>query len=82
MPKGKTSVGKCIFCQKSFPKTSLARHLNSYLAEKAVGGKPGKSFHLKMETNPRWGSTPYFLHVWADGNTTLQKIDTLLRQIW
>lgn len=82
MPKGKASIGKCIFCQKSFPKTSLARHINSHLAEKTVGGKPGKSFQVKIETNPRWGSTPYFLYLWADGNTTLQKIDTLLRQIW
>ncbi len=82
MPWGKSSNGKCVFCEKSFTKTSLTRHLNSHLTEKAVANKPGKSFHLKIETNPRWGSTPYFLHLWVNGNTTMEKIDSLLRQIW
>ena len=82
MTKKTSSQGKCVFCQKAFPKASLTRHLQTHLAEKTTTGKPGKSFHLKIETNPRWGSSPYFLHLWADGNTTMQKTDTLLRQIW
>lgn len=82
MPTKISSQGNCIFCQKTFSKASLARHLHTHLAEKALSGKPGKSFHVKIENDPRWGSSPYFLHLWVDGNTPLQKIDTLLRQIW
>ena len=82
MSKINSTTGKCIFCQKDFSKTSLTRHLNTHFAQKAIEGKPGKSFLVKVETNPRWGSTPYFLMLWVDGNTTLQKVDTLLRQIW
>ena len=82
MSKRVSAPGKCTFCQKTFSKTSITKHLNAHLAQKAEEGKPGRSFHIKIETNPRWGSTPYFLMLWVDGNTTLQKIDTLLRQIW
>jgi len=77
-----SSNGKCIFCQKVFSKASLTKHLNTHLAQKVAEGKPGLSFHIKIETSKRWGSSPYFLALWADGNTTMQKIDTLLRQIW
>lgn len=82
MSKKISTTGKCIFCQKVFSKASLMRHLNTHLAQKATAGRPGKSFHIKIETNPRWGSSPYFLALWVDGNATLQKTDTLLRQIW
>ncbi len=82
MPTKISSQGKCIFCQKTFPKVSFTRHLHTHLAEKVMSNKPGKSFHIKIENDPRWGSSPYFLHLWVDGNATLQKIDTLLRQIW
>ena len=76
------SHGKCLFCEKEFSKSSMATHLKKHLAEKAGKGKPGQSFLLKIGADPRWGSAPYFLNLWADGNTTLQKIDLLLRQIW
>ena len=82
MSKRVSVHGKCIFCQKSFSKTSINKHLNAHLTQKVAEGKPGLSFHLKVIINPRWGSTPYFLSLWVDGNTTLQKIDTLLRKIW
>ena len=82
MPTKISSQGECIFCQKTFSKASLTRHLHTHLAEKVMSNKPGKSFHVKIENDPRWGSSPYFLHLWVDGNATLQKIDTLLRQIW
>ena len=82
MPTKISSQGNCIFCQKTFSKASLTRHLNTHLAKKIMSNKPGKSYHIKIESDTRWGSSPYFLHLWVDGNTTLQKIDTLLRQIW
>ena len=82
MPTKISSQSKCIFCQKTFSKASLTRHLHTHLAEKVMSNKPGKSFHVKIESDTRWGSSPYFLHLWVDSNTALQKIDTLLRQIW
>ena len=82
MPTKTSSPGNCLFCQKTFSKASLTRHLHTHLAEKETSGKPGKSYHIKIESDPRWGSSPYFLHLWVDSNTALQKIDTLLRQIW
>lgn len=76
------SKGKCVFCEEEFSKTSIVRHLNTHLAQKVMEGKPGLSFHIKIETNPRWGSTLYFLMLWVDGNATLEKVDDLLRLIW
>lgn len=82
MPRGIPSKGKCAFCQKEFSKSALTLHLNTHLNEKIESGKPGKSYHIKIETNPRWGSTPYFLHLWIGGNCTLDDIDYFLRLIW
>ncbi len=79
MTKGKSITGRCVFCEKSFSKASLVKHLNTHLNQKTASGK---SFHIKVETNPRWGRSSYFLMLWVDGNATLQKIDTLLRQLW
>jgi hypothetical protein len=82
MGKETSSQGKCVFCEKSFSKTSMVRHLNKHLEEKVNGNPKGLSFHIKIESNPRWGNSNYFLNLWVDGNTTLQKIDTFLRLIW
>ncbi|MBJ7883031.1 hypothetical protein [Gelidibacter salicanalis] len=76
------SEGKCIFCDKTFKKSGINRHFGRHLAEKSINGKPGKSFHLKVETNSYWGSTPYFLSLWVDGNITMDQLDDFLRGIW
>ena len=76
------SHGKCIFCNKDFAKASITRHLSAHLKEKAITGAQGKSFQLKIEVNPRYGSAPYFLSLWMDGIATLNDLDNFLRRIW
>lgn len=76
------SEGLCYFCDNMFKKAGINRHLSSHLSKKTVQGKPGKSYQLKVETNPYWGSTPYFLSLWVDGKTTLKYLDDFLRSIW
>lgn len=75
-----TSEGECFFCKKHFKKAGINRHLAKHLAEKSVQGKPGKSFHLKVE--PNWSKNPYFLSLWVDGNTKMDELDFFLRAIW
>jgi len=76
------SEGRCFFCGEMFAKAGIDRHLATHLNEIAKSGNVGKSFLVKVETNKRWGSTPYFLSLWVDGETTMKTIDTFLRDIW
>ena len=77
------SEGKCLFCDKTFAKAGINRHLATHLKEKEKSGKRGKSFFVKVETNKRWGiSTPYFLSLWIDGGAKLEDLDYFLRGIW
>jgi len=76
------SEGKCLFCGKMYAKAGINRHLATHLAEKSELGKPGKSFFVKVETDKRWGSSPYFLSLWIDGETTMKIVDKFLRDIW
>ena len=77
-----TSEGKCLFCGKIFAKGGINRHLATHLKEKTKQGKPGKSFLVKVETNKRYGSSPYFLSLWIDGEAKMKDLDTFLRGIW
>jgi len=76
------SEGKCLFCGKIFAKAGISRHLSTHLNEMAKLGQTGHSFLVKVETNKRWGATPYFLSLWVDGETTMKSIDKFLRDIW
>ena len=76
------SEGKCVFCDKAFSKGGINRHLQKHLEEKSLQNKPGKSFLLKIESDPRWGAAPYFLSLWIDGETTMDTLDDFLRKIW
>ena len=76
------SEGKCLFCGKMFAKVGINKHLAAHLSEIALKEQTGKSFLLKVETEKRYGSTPYFLSLWVDGETTLKSIDKFLRDIW
>ena len=60
----------------------MAKHLNNHLGEMITSNKPGKSFHIKIEPDRRWGASPYFLYLWADGRAEMDDIDNLLRSIW
>ncbi len=76
------SKGKCLFCDQEFSKSGMTRHLTTHLSKEVAGGKPGRSYHLKVETGSNWGKTPYFLHLWVDGSCTFDQIDHFLRAIW
>ena len=77
------SEGKCLFCDKSFSKTSINRHLVSHLNEFKPTEKHGLSFLVKVETlKRRRGTTPYFLSLWIDGEAKFDDFDSFLRDIW
>jgi len=76
------SEGKCLFCGKIFAKPGINKHLSTHLKEIAKSGKSGLSFLVKVETKKQWGSTPYFLSLWVDGEATMEVIDVFLRGIW
>lgn len=80
--KIENSKGKCIFCGEEYSKQGMTKHLAGHFAKEETNLKKGKSFHVKVETSKKWGKTPYFLHLWVDGNTTFKKIDSFLRAIW
>jgi hypothetical protein len=76
------SEGECLFCGKMFAKAGINRHLTIHLKEKEAAGKPGESFLVKVETDKRWGHSPYFLSLWIDGEAKMKDLDTFLRKIW
>lgn len=76
------SEGRCLYCGQLFSKQAINRHLQKHLTEKIKESKPGKSFLVKVETNPKWGSGPYFLSLWVDSKAVMEDIDSFLRKIW
>jgi hypothetical protein len=76
------SEGKCLFCGETFAKAGINKHLSTHLKEMTGSGDAGCSFLVKVETDKRWGATPYFLSLWVDGETTMKTIDKFLRDIW
>jgi hypothetical protein len=78
----KKSEGKCFFCGETFTKTGINRHLQIHLKQKTKENAQGQSYLVKVETNSKWSSLPYFLSLWIDGNTTMKNIDDFLRDIW
>jgi len=76
------SEGKCLFCGKTFAKSGINRHLSTHFKEKTKSEKSGLSFLVKVETDQRWGATPYFLSLWVDGEAVMDNIDQFLRSIW
>ncbi|MDR0370865.1 MAG: hypothetical protein LBH80_03290 [Prevotellaceae bacterium] len=84
MEQNLKSEGMCYFCGKTFSKTGINRHLKAHLQKKTIENTKGRSrsYLVKIETNPRWGSAPYFLSLWIDGKATMVDIDDFLRDIW
>lgn len=82
MEQNPKSEGKCHFCGKTFAKAGINRHLKTHLQKKAIENAKGSSFLVKIESDPRWGSSPYFLSLWIDGEATMEHIDTFLKDIW
>jgi hypothetical protein len=76
------SEGKCLYCSKMFTKGTINRHLATHLSESAGTGQKGQSYLVKVETNKKWGATPFFLSLWIDGGAKLSDLDAFLRSIW
>lgn len=77
-----SSEGECLFCKEKFSKVTINRHLQKHLEEKSKENRPGKSFLLKVGTNPKWGSSPHFLSLWINGEALIEDVDYFLRSIW
>ncbi|MDR0755110.1 MAG: hypothetical protein LBF04_06960 [Prevotellaceae bacterium] len=82
MEQNPKSEGKCLFCGETFAKAGINRHLQSHLKQKAKENTAGQSYLLKVEPNPSWGYSYYFLSLWVDGSATMKNIDDFLRGIW
>jgi hypothetical protein len=82
MEQNPKSEGECLFCDGTFAKAGINRHIQTHLKQKAKENAVGHSYLVKVEPNPKWGSSPYFLSLWIDGNTTIEDIDRFLRNIW
>ena len=84
MPR-QTSTGTCTFCQGTFSKGAMTRHLSvckprqAMLQPAATGGRgrPTKIFHVVAE-----GYGLYWLHLEVQADTRLDTLDTFLRNIW
>ena len=81
------SKGKCIFCNATFSKNVMIKHLKSCKQRKAeLESSVGKRkflktriFHIMVEGDflPQ-----YWLHLEAPANATLEDLDSFLRDIW
>ena len=69
------SQGKCVYCQQTYSKRGISRHLETHLKKLEPFDKK-KSFHLKVEAGI------YFLNLLMDGDATLDDLDHFLRNIW
>ncbi|KZX10152.1 hypothetical protein [Methanobrevibacter curvatus] len=76
------SKGKCAFCGKIFTKAGINRHLKTHLKQKESENTKGQSYLIKVESDQYYGSSPYFLSLWVDGETIMEDIDAFLRGIW
>lgn len=77
------SEGKCVFCEKTFAKAGINRHLQTHFPQKLTENEKGTSFLVKIEPhNDYWSGPGYFLYLWIDGETKMKKVDNFLRDIW
>ena len=73
------SEGKCLFCNATFSKREIGRHLATHLKkmEKEDSVKTPETFcHIVVEADVM------FLHLLVKENAAMRKIDNYLKQIW
>ena len=84
------SKGVCRFCNKSFAKSGISRHLAACKARKSVyaqpesgkkagGARTGRLFHLQAAD--AYGPL-YWMHFEIPASATLGQLDRFLRDIW
>jgi len=79
--------GKCSFCNATFSKGAMTKHLKSCRQREAVSETTSekrklqktKSFHLLVEGR---GLPEYWMHLSVSTNATLKDLDGFLRNIW
>ena len=84
MPR-QTSTGTCPFCQGTYSKGAMTRHLSACKQRQATlqaaaphgTGHPTKILHLLVD-----GYGPYWLHLEVRADARLDTLDTFLRNIW
>jgi hypothetical protein len=84
-----TTKGKCAYCQQSFDKRGMSRHLavcekrQEALQNPSRNGnskvRTAKVFHLQVEGGP---DSQYWMHIEIPGDVSLKVLDTFLRDIW
>lgn len=86
MARRKQTKGKCVFCEKEMTRGGMARHLGAcdkrleaVAKADAKGGKAQDIFHLQVED--AWGGA-YWLHLEMNGSSSLEELDSYLRDIW
>lgn len=76
------SEGHCAFCNKIFSKSTITRHLNSHLDKMEKANPNETSYHIKIENDPRYSKSPYFINLWLSHKVKFEDIDDFLRSIW
>jgi hypothetical protein len=79
MGKERTSEGKCIYCDKFFEQSQMAKHLAAHLAalEKEAAVKTATTYcHVAVAAGEM------FLHLLVKGTAKMKVIDGFLRDIW
>lgn len=76
---------QCALCGRCLTSRGMNRHLRSCLEKNGsrIADQDAKApgiLHLKVHGGHR--GSPYWLHLAADLNTTLRKLDSFLRDIW
>lgn len=83
MKKSNKLPGYCFFCEKTYDKRGISRHLKSCKArEEAIAAEEGKKerlFQIRVES-------PYTSDYWLDiemaAGATLDELDDILRNVW
>ena len=71
---GTESTGACLGCGLKFSKRGIAKHLSG-----CFSGAPGSATGLHLVAD---GGGPYWLHLFAAPDATLESLDAFLRKIW
>lgn len=72
------SEGQCLYCRKMYTKQGITRHLSTHLkriAQEKLTDK--KSYHIRVT-----GAKVYFLHLLIHADSSLETLDSFLRDIW
>jgi len=85
--KKKESYGKCIFCEGSFPKSAMTKHLRSCKQKGIIFIEPSggqkerlrakKPFHILVEGS---NNSEYWMHLNVLWDSTRKDFDALLRK--